>query len=59
MVVSHFQNVFLVSSPQMVSNASDAQKAVMVSNVTENVIVIEIKGNIKHCKYVVIYHNLG
>jgi hypothetical protein len=30
----------------MVSNASDAQKAVMVSNVTGNVIVIEIKGNI-------------
>ena len=27
----------------MVSNASDAQKAVMVSNVTGNVIVIEIK----------------
>ena len=49
MVVSHFQNVVLVSPPQMVSNASDAQKAVMVSNVTGNVIVIEIKGNIKHC----------
>ena len=59
MVVSHFQNVFLVSSPQMVSNASDAQKSVMVSNVTGNEIVIEIKGNIKHCKYAVIYHNLG
>ena len=58
MVVSHFQNVFLVS-PQMVSNASDAQKAVMVTNVTGNVIVIEIKGTIKHCKYAVIYHNLG
>ena len=58
MVVSHFQNVFLVS-PQMVSNASDAQKAVMVTNVTWNVIVVEIKGNIKHCKYAVIYHNLG
>ena len=59
MVVSHFQNVFLVSSPQMVSNASDAQKASMVTNVTGHVIVIEIKGNIKHCKYAVIYHNLG
>ena len=58
MVVYHFQNVFLVS-PQLVSNASDAQKAVMVTNVTGHVIVIEIKGNIKHCKYAVIYHNLG
>jgi hypothetical protein len=34
-------------------------KAVMVSNVTGNVIVIEIKGNIKHCKYAVTYHNPG
>lgn len=55
---SHFQNVLLVS-PQMEPNASNALKAIMVSNATGNVLVIEMKGNLKHCTYAVICHNLG
>jgi len=54
-ILSHFQNVFLVSS-QMEPNASDAQKAFMVKNVPRNVIVLLMKGNLKHA---VIYHSLG
>jgi hypothetical protein len=50
--VSHFQNVFLVS-PQMEPNATDAQIAIMVKNVPKNVIVLVMKGNLKHCKYAV------
>ena len=42
-LTEHVKNVVLVSPPQMVSNASDAKKAVMVTNVTGHVIVIEIK----------------
>jgi len=53
MALSHFQNVFLVS-PQMEPNANDAKKAIMVKNVPRNVIVMEMKGNFKHCKDAVI-----
>ena len=58
MVLSHFQNVFLVS-PQMEQNANDAEKAIMEENVPRNVIVMDMKGNLKHSKDAVIYHNLG
>ena len=41
----------------MEPNANNVQKAVMVKNVPQNVIVIVMKGNVKHCKDAVIYHN--
>ena len=43
----------------MEPNANNVQKAVMVKNVPRNAIVIVMKGNVKHCKDAVIYHNLN
>jgi hypothetical protein len=43
----------------MEPHANSVRKAVMVKNVPRNVIVIVMKGNVKHYKDAVIYHNLS